>query len=62
MNITATTQLVLQTIVKIIVGHLNINSIRSKLYTMKLILMHNMYVFMVTETKVIFFQFHNLIL
>ena len=62
MTITATTQLVLQTIVKIIVGHLNINSIRSKLYTMKLILMHNMYVFMVTETKVIFFQFHNLIL
>ena len=62
MNITATTQLVLQTIVKIIIGHLNINSIRSKLYTMKLILMHNMYVFMVTETKVIFFQFHNLIL
>ena len=61
MNITATTQLVLQTVVKIIVGHLNINSIRSKLYTMILILMHSMHVFMVTETKVIFFQFHNLI-
>ena len=38
---------------QIIIGHLNINSIRNKFHIMKLMLMHDINIFKVTETKLV---------
>ena len=47
---------------QIIVGHLNINSIRNKFDMMKPMLLDDIDIFMLTETKMIPFQLHNLML
>ena len=48
---------------QIVVGNLNINSIRKKFDIMESMLMYGVGIFVVTETKLIIpFQFHNLML